>query len=514
MKTLIFATLLGLCNGFMMQPLLGKGFGQRGSRLVNAIKQNFPLKTGKLTSATREKPIKGLKLGTLSLLVALNILGHSYHVQAVDEQQHSTQQAPDASRGKSDSLIAPLPLTEALDRIIELGFIDLGSPDFGFLDQDMDLGSPDFGFLDQDMDLGSPDFGFLDFNHESPLSSLHLAAMSGNYDQVRNLLTQTPEMINAQDEDGNTPLHLLAQGRIKFVADIILFDSGDTLDRIYDIEMAQFLLANGAARSLGIKNHKGERPYDIVARHEDLNPVAGMQAVLVKAMYGLYGEDEAGLTALDYALYYREHTLDKSLAQQLIAEGANFQSLRAHNPLDVAAQLADREGFLALARENGGIAALVKEKGDYYLQLAVDNINMPVVELLLDHGGNPNATDEMGRTPIHSAVLAEDTEALAILLDRGGNPNATDKMGRTPLHLIAQHPSIEVEPTLELLLEHGINFMKKDNEGLTPLDYAEETLASLKAQGAVTTEIERAEKTFRTFRLLTNLSTALEGGLY
>ena len=510
MKTLIFATLLGLCSSFVMQPLLGKGFGQRGSRLVNAIKQKFPLHSGQTYEL-----VKGLKSGTLSLLVALTVLGHGYHAQAVDEQQ----QPPiptlkmKLAEGKPDSLLFPLPLTGTMDYNIDRDSIDLGFIDFGFLDQDIDLGFVDFGFLDQDIDLGFVDFGFLDFNHESPLSSLHLAAMSGNYDQIRNLLTQTPEMINAQDEDGNTPLHLLAQGRIKFVADIILFDSGATLDLIYDIEMAQFLLANGAARSLGIKNHKGERPYDIVARHEDLNPVAGMQAVLVKAMYGLYGEDEAGLTALDYALYYREHTLDKSLAQQLIAEGANFQSLRAHNPLDVAAQLADREGFLALARENGGIAALVKEKGDYYLQLAVDNINMPVVELLLDHGGNPNATDERGRTPIHMAVLAEDTEALAMLLDHGGNPNATDKMGRTPLHLIAQHPSIEVEPTLELLLERGI-IMKKDNEGLTPLDYAEETLASLKVQGAATTEIERAHKTVRIFRLLTNLGTALEGGLY
>ena len=59
-----------------------------------------------------------------------------------------------------------------------------------------------------------------------------------------------------------------------------------------------------------------------------------------------------------------------------------------------------------------------------------------VVQILLDHGANPNAADEYGRTPLHSAersvIEYGSGQVVKMLLRRGANPYATDSDGRLP----------------------------------------------------------------------------------
>lgn len=89
----------------------------------------------------------------------------------------------------------------------------------------------------------------------------------------------------------------------------------------------------------------------------------------------------------------------------------------------------------------------------------------------LEKGANPNATDELGRTPLHWAAWNGHTGIVKILIEEGANPNATDNDGWTPLHYAASDGQIEAA---KLLIEAGSNPKAIDIEGKTPLHIAVE----------------------------------------
>jgi hypothetical protein len=58
-------------------------------------------------------------------------------------------------------------------------------------------------------------------------------------------------------------------------------------------------------------------------------------------------------------------------------------------------------------------------------------------ERLLDGGADPNRVHPLFGTPVHSAVGAGEVELLQLLIDRGGDVNARNPQGQTPLQALA-----------------------------------------------------------------------------
>ena len=84
-----------------------------------------------------------------------------------------------------------------------------------------------------------------------------------------------------------------------------------------------------------------------------------------------------------------------------------------------------------------------------------------VMQLLLDHGANPNARDEDDSTPLHSSCWWEKEDCLPskgtvegtrLLLEYGAIIDAEDNQGRTPLQLALQHRRHDI---VACLSEHG-----------------------------------------------------------
>ncbi|XP_047297096.1 ankyrin repeat domain-containing protein 54 isoform X5 [Homo sapiens] len=67
--------------------------------------------------------------------------------------------------------------------------------------------------------------------------------------------------------------------------------------------------------------------------------------------------------------------------------------------------------------------------------LALRALPMNSVQLLLDHGADPNQRDGLGNTPLHLAACTNHVPVITTLLRGGARVDALDRAGRTPLHL-------------------------------------------------------------------------------
>lgn len=99
--------------------------------------------------------------------------------------------------------------------------------------------------------------------------------------------------------------------------------------------------------------------------------------------------------------------------------------------------------------------------------------NQPeTLNVLLEHGGDPNATDKIGWPPLHHAVgpKYEHPETIRILVKHGAIVDAMDGLHRTVLHRAAGFGHLE---SVRLLLALGADPALRDKDGLTAASRAE-----------------------------------------
>lgn len=65
------------------------------------------------------------------------------------------------------------------------------------------------------------------------------------------------------------------------------------------------------------------------------------------------------------------------------------------------------------------------------LRTAAGAGSFTMVQKLLQMGIDPNASDEMGRTPLHVAACKGYSDIVSLLLSSGANPNSRDCVGNT-----------------------------------------------------------------------------------
>jgi ankyrin repeat/protein kinase domain-containing protein 1 len=147
--------------------------------------------------------------------------------------------------------------------------------------------------------------------------------------------------------------------------------------------------------------------------------------------------------------------------------------------------------------------------GSSAMHIAASSGSVALVELLAEHGGNPNLVRKDGHTPLSVAVLAGDLGVVKEMAARGGDVQARwsprDKIpdpveaitlargNQSILHLaaIAGNP-----PILEFLHSLGAPLDAKNSMGETPLDLAdkqERYREAIRRQGAEGDEAQLAK---------------------
>nr|XP_024395266.1 ADP-ribosylation factor GTPase-activating protein AGD3-like isoform X2 [Physcomitrium patens] len=156
-----------------------------------------------------------------------------------------------------------------------------------------------------------------------------------------------------------------------------------------------------------------------------------------------------------------------SLAGALSRKGSVSQSTRSNwsGPLLPTSQTPSRprsaassplRGYDLLEGPSSNEAAIADTKdlqGCNLLHIACQIGDLSLVELLLQHGAQIEATDSLGRTPLHHCVLKGKNLCAKLLLTRGSKPRAPDITGKTPLEIAVEKGASADEELFYMLSE-------------------------------------------------------------
>ncbi len=152
------------------------------------------------------------------------------------------------------------------------------------------------------------------------------------------------------------------------------------------------------------------------------------------------------------------------------APGASFSSFVGTTKLFWAARGGDLE-ITRLLLEAGAKVAAEEHSEESSLHAAVEDANLPMVNLLLDYDAAVALDwfDYVNRTPLIIAVEMESIPIARRLIEAGADVNAhnTPEIGNTALHRAAEKGTVEM---VELLLKSGADPTITGWMCLTPQD--------------------------------------------
>ncbi|KAK3756744.1 hypothetical protein RRG08_018466 [Elysia crispata] len=305
-------------------------------------------------------------------------------------------------------------------------------------------------------------------------TALHLAVADGN-ESVVNVLTSVKNVnVSALDNMFRTPLHWAAVlGHSKIVS--ILLDSGA------DSSSSD---ANGAtALHYAAQNNYSETVSVFLLRHLTDEPdLEGRTAFMWAAGTGaddviraslsagvdIQQEDKTGGTAL-HAAALSGHS---STVKLLLDSGARLEvtDQAKHTPLFRACEMGHMDVVQTLIDYGARVDGLDQD-GRSPLHWAALGGHAYICQMLIKYGDGPNVRDHSARAPLHCAAYGGFVNCMSALMEHGAEPNAQDREGMTCLHWACSKGHLDA---VKLLIEYNAfpNHMEFTEDRYTPLDYA------------------------------------------
>ncbi len=270
---------------------------------------------------------------------------------------------------------------------------------------------------------------------------IHEAAKAGELDKVKSLLKKAPELVNAKDQQGRTPLHWACRGQ--------------------NYELLAYLVEKGADVN-ALDNNQTAPLHSLAVR----NGVKEAELLINKgADVNILTYDNQ--TPLHFAASYNQ--ID--IAALLVEKGAKLE-LRdnwVRTPLVYCARERGGPEMTKLFIQAGADVNASNEFGETALSLAAWRGKEEVVNILLDAGAEVPVTGTHARSHLMFAA-SRGLENLFNRLDAGGaDLSFTLQTGGTLLHEAAGGGSVEI---IQKLIGKGLDLKQKDQYGWTPLHYA------------------------------------------
>lgn len=281
------------------------------------------------------------------------------------------------------------------------------------------------------------------------------AIKDGDAAEIETLLSSGAKP-NVVDSGGNVPLPLAARaGKLEIVQ--LLLEAGADVNSTMDGRHPDGDTVREATALL----HAASRGYlDVVelllANGADPNKV----------------EIQEGDTPLHGAAFFDYADVIKILLEN----GADPDVQRISDgiaPLHWAARNGSSEAVEALVQGGANVNMKDLDRGLTpllsILYFAPPNQQINLINLLLDHGANPDGQGNNGIIALHYAAGKGDVDIVETLLERGATIDFQNKDGQTALHRAAVRNRMEV---VEVLIEHGASLDIEDLEGRKAFDVA------------------------------------------
>ena len=232
----------------------------------------------------------------------------------------------------------------------------------------------------------------LDHDGRTPL---HSAALNSSASIV-GLLLENQAVANAQDNNGDTPLHM---------AD--------------DLEVARLLIARGRS-NVNIPNNVGSTPLHLAARRGNVT----VAKLLV--------ERGADVNAVEYKSL-RTPIFDSIISGNLEALKIFFAGAAGAGRSELLLNVVDKHGYTPLH-----LTANSKQP-------------LPIASTLFQLGKvDPNVKDKHGFTPLHLLCAGRGNmcDTVKLFLDKGADPSLKSRDGCTAIHLALYHKKFDVAKLL------------------------------------------------------------------
>ncbi|HAU28901.1 MAG TPA: hypothetical protein DCW68_02170 [Rhodospirillaceae bacterium] len=320
--------------------------------------------------------------------------------------------------------------------------------------------------------------------------TIHDAAFDGDVPKVRAFL-ELGVSINAQNQNGNTALHIAAREGHVEMARFLRSQPGvdENLENVAQ-QKAVDCAKNDEMRAVfsAPDFHDGIRQEEKIPTIHKYNLCNGnmYSAKVVASLLGLLA-----VAYLSGAFLVAVGVANPALAAMgggwLLGEGMTFMVITGLL-LSGIHQVEEREGFIKYGKKFNKLVKRRKSKlvrkalvsgvnpngygVGYPVFIAVANKDTQIINDLLRYGANPNVKDEEGYTPVFRAIMAGDAEVVKVLRSSPHTdldvPNNEGQTARAYLHLLPkENPSVlqgeENAPQAEKKRSSPRKRLKRDN---------------------------------------------------
>jgi ankyrin repeat protein len=306
-------------------------------------------------------------------------------------------------------------------------------------------------------------------------TSLNLAALKGQ-EAIASMLLKAGADPNLADTAGFTPLNTAVEHGQRAVVKLLLeHKANPNLATPTGQTPLHTAAGAGDIESIILLRERGADLHPLTPGGTPLAwAVCGRQNKAVELLIKQgskadVASSQNNMTALHYAALYGY----PELIELLLASGATPDALSSESGTPLHAAALGRRGAEAwLANLFAKVPPGTKHT---HPVLGGEDDYAAVVRKLLAAGAKPNALEtHYDRPPLFVAVTQGHVTAVDILLEAGAQVQATDRLGRTPLHAVSEMgtPATVVSNVVTLLLKAGANVEARDQDRGTPLHAA------------------------------------------